>query len=286
VDEETSVVRAASAPLYDSLAADYDAHFLVPHRAAYDELAWELAAQHLPESPGVIVDAGCGSGRWAARFAADGHHVVGIECAPEMVAAARRRLGTAIDMIAEPMETAQPALGTADLVVAIGSLQYADEPQAVLARLASWVRPGGWVVVVVDSLVSLVRELFALGRDEEAFARLRTRCGHWVQDGISARMHLLDAATLRHAFEQAQLAEIEVKGLLVGWSALGPTELLRRLDVDYPGQLEVERRLSDEPLLRDLGKQLYACGRVPGPTGAPGQIRTAAFASGGRRSIP
>ena len=33
-----------SAPLYDALAADYDAHFAVPHRRAYDELAWEVCA--------------------------------------------------------------------------------------------------------------------------------------------------------------------------------------------------------------------------------------------------
>ena len=34
----------SSAPLYDALAADYDAHFAAPHRRAYDELAWEVCA--------------------------------------------------------------------------------------------------------------------------------------------------------------------------------------------------------------------------------------------------
>ena len=29
-----------SAPLYDALAVDYDAHFAAPHRRAYDDLAW------------------------------------------------------------------------------------------------------------------------------------------------------------------------------------------------------------------------------------------------------
>ncbi|MEU8614719.1 hypothetical protein AB0C29_42705, partial [Actinoplanes sp. NPDC048791] len=59
-----------SRPLYDALADGYEEHFAVPHRRAYDDLAWEQTAALLPQPPARIVDAGCGVGRWARRLRA------------------------------------------------------------------------------------------------------------------------------------------------------------------------------------------------------------------------
>ena len=58
-----------SAPLYDRLAPTYVEHFDVAHRRAYDQLAWEMCAAALPDPPAVVVDVGCGVGRWARRLA-------------------------------------------------------------------------------------------------------------------------------------------------------------------------------------------------------------------------
>jgi ubiquinone/menaquinone biosynthesis C-methylase UbiE len=255
--------RGASVALYNALAPTYDEHFAVAHRKAYDDLAWELVQPLLPSPPGRIVDVGCGIGRWARRLVDMGHVVVGIEPAPAMAARARERLtSTSFELIEQPMEDAELAGQDVDLVLAMGSLQYSEEPEQALRRLALWVRPGGAVAVLVDSLVALVLELLGAGQVDEALARLETRQGTWIQDGMQAEHHLFDSAGLRRAFEAAGLSDIEVRGLLVSWSAFGRDEMLDRLNHDRTRQMALERRLMGNPAVADLAKQLYAWGRV------------------------
>jgi SAM-dependent methyltransferase len=254
-------------PLFDALAPTYEEHFAVPHRRAYDELAWELVQPLLPDAPARIVDVGCGVGRWARRLVALGHLVVGIEQAPRMAAVARDLVASGrFELVELPMEAAELPAGQADLVLAMGSLQYSTDPERMLARLARWARPGGRVVVLVDSLVALVLELLAVGKEDEALLRLETRRATWAQGDLEADHHLFDKDRLVRAFEDAGLVDVDVRGLLVGWSALGRERILRRLRDGRERQLAAERRLTGSPLLADAGKQLWASGRVP-PSG-------------------
>ncbi len=174
---------ADSAALYDMMAPRYDSFFEEPgYRRAYDRLAGEYIGRLLPSNPGVIVDAGCGTGRWARRWLDLGHRVIGIEQSPRMIAELKRRdLGDGFRLIAASMDEAEIEPGSADLVVAMGSLQYVADPAAVLRRFRDWVRPGGHVCIYTDSLMALVLELIRMGRPEEAQRRLETRRG-----GISA----------------------------------------------------------------------------------------------------
>ena len=254
----------SSAPLYDALAADYDAHFAAPHRRAYDELAWEACAAVVGPAPADVVDVGCGVGRWAARLVAAGHRVTGIEPAPGMAAATRSRLaGTDFRLVEARVEDAVLPAGSADVLLAMGSLQYATEPAVAIARCASWVRPGGAVCLLLDSRQALVLELLAAGRTDEALERLTTRRGVWRVGPHAADLHLLDAAELAAAVRAAGLVVERLAGLLVGASAHGRAGLLARLERDYPAQLAVERRLAAEPALADLGKQLLVIARTP-----------------------
>ena len=113
-----------SATLYDAMASQYDSVFAEPgYRRAYDRLAGEFIARLLPKAPGTIVDAGCGTGRWAQCWLDLGHRVIGIEQSPRMIAELRRRgLGDRFRLIAASMDEAEIELGSADLVVAMGSM--------------------------------------------------------------------------------------------------------------------------------------------------------------------
>lgn len=254
-----------SAPLYDALAADYDRHFAAPHRRAYDDLAWEVCAEVVGTAPAAVVDVGCGVGRWAARLVAAGHRVTGVEPAPAMAAQARRRLaGTAFTLVEARVEDAVLPDAGADIVLAMGSLQYATDPAAGIARCASWVRPGGAVCVLVDSRQALVLELLAANRTDEALERLSTRRGVWRVGEHAADLHLLDTVELTAAVRAAGLVVERTAGLLVGASAHGRATLRTRLERDYAGQLATERRLAAVPALADLGKQLLVVGRRPG----------------------
>jgi SAM-dependent methyltransferase len=251
-------------PLFDALAPTYEEHFAAPHRRAYDELAWELVQSLLPDARARVVDVGCGIGRWARRLVGLGHFVVGIEQAPGMAAmAGELRASGRFQLLEMPMEEADLPARQADLVLAMGSLQYCADPEQMLQRLGQWTRPGGSVVVLVDSLVALVLELLAAGKEDEALLRLATRRATWVQGGLRADYHLFSRDRLERAFQHAGLVDIHVRGLLVGWSALGRERMLRRLTDKRDRQMAVERRLADSALLADVAKQLYVSGRVP-----------------------
>ena len=255
----------SSAPLYDLLAPTYEEHFEVSHRKAYDQLAWEICRAALPEPPAVTVDVGCGIGRWAERLLNAGYSVTGIEPAPEMAAHASRRLAdrpqAQVTLLRSRVEDVELRPGSTDVILAMGSLQYTHDPTEQVIRLTGWLRPGGILAVLVDSLQGLVIELIAAGKEDEALTRLTTRRGVWQVDGAEADLHLLDSTALRRAYAQAGLDVIRVAGLLVGATAYGRDGLMRRLGEDFQGALGAERRLAAQPELADLGKQLLIVGR-------------------------
>ncbi len=254
-----------SAPLFDALAAAYDEHFTVPHRAAYDQLAWERVEAALPEEPGLVVDAGCGVGRWAERLIGMGHSVIGIEPAPAMAQAARERNpGDQFTLVEGRMEDVELE-AQADVVMAMGSLQYTRDPEAAVARLASWTRPGGTVLVLVDSLVAMAIELLRAGKQEEALERLRTHQGVWQTNSQSADLHLLHRERLEAAFTAAGLHDVRSHGLLVGATVDGRDQLAQSLEENPEARLNTERDLMSYPLLADLGKQLLVEARTRDP---------------------
>jgi SAM-dependent methyltransferase len=250
-----------SQQLYTALAHRYREHFDSPHRRAYDAMAWDQVRPFLPDR-GPIVDVGCGVGRWVEPLLALGYEVIGIEPAPGMIAELRRAdHGQAFKLIREPMENVQLPDGSAGLVLALGSLQYSADPEAMVRRFASWVRPGGCVMVLVDSLVALVIELLRDEKYEEAMQRLRTRMGVWAVEGQSAEMHLMDRERLRRAFHAAGLVDVRVTGLFATAAPLGQARLADRLERDWDAHLGIERELQAHPELADIGKQLLATGR-------------------------
>jgi SAM-dependent methyltransferase len=260
-----SPVLRSSTALYDSLAPTYDDHYRVPHRRAYDDLAWTFCTAALPPPPAVVVDLGCGVGRWAQRLLSIGYTVVGIEPSPGMAEHAAVRLsggdGGGFTLLRASVEEVDLAPGSVDAVIAIGSLQYTDHPAATLRRVAQWMRPGAVLCVLVDSLQALVLELLAAGRHAEALERLDSRRGTWCVAGAEADLHLFDQAGLRAAAAGAGIDVVQVAGLLVGASAYGRAELSRRLLADYEGTLAAERALARVPAVADLGKQLLMVGR-------------------------
>lgn len=260
-------MRPASAALFDALAPGYETYCDAPHRRAYDELAWERVVPLLPATPGTVVDVGCGVGRWADRLVALGHRVVGIEPAPVMAQRARARAqrlgGDRFEVVEAPMECDQPALvARADAVVAMGSLQYATGVDGVLRRFHSWLRPGGSVALLVDSLAGLVAELLREGRTVEALERADARCGRWSPvDGLHADLHLFDREELRARLHRAGFTSFRAHGLLVSATASGVPLLAERLVCDHRATMATERQLAEHTALADLGKQLLVTAR-------------------------
>lgn len=252
----------SSAPLYNRLAADYDAHFEVPHRRAYDDLSWEIVRAGLPPAPASLIDVGAGVGRWSERLIAMDYAMTGIEPADEMARHAARRLeGQAFALHPCRVENADLPAASFDGAFAMGSMQYSDDIRASVARIGGWLRPGAPLFILVDSALALALELIARGEPDVATDRIESGRGVWEQHGEAADLHLFDRTTLEAAFRDAGFTDIRSHGLLVGASALGREGLNRALAEDYAGRLAIERRLADVRGLVDVGKQILVAGR-------------------------
>jgi SAM-dependent methyltransferase len=252
----------SSIPLYDALAPELESGFYeVPHRRAYDQLAWERVSTLLPAAPATIIDAGCGTGRWVSRLLALGHRVIGIEQSPGMIAAIGRKCyNSQFRLIAGRMEDADLESGSADAVLAMGSLGFTEDPAATIAKFSSWTKAGGFVSVLADSLAALSLELLHAGKQDEALERLCTRRGLWRTHGHEADLHLFDRRTLESHFAAAGLIRISTAGLLVTAAAWGVPGLTAALLADEASTLALERQLAADPTLADCAKQMLTVG--------------------------
>ncbi|MBE7211463.1 MAG: class I SAM-dependent methyltransferase, partial [Gluconacetobacter diazotrophicus] len=230
----------------------------------YDDLARRHAfALPLPAGARVI-DAGCGTGRWLPEWLARGCVVTGIENSPGMVerlAAFRRVEG--FTLLRSAMEEAELPPGEADLVLALGSMQYARDPALMLHRFRTWLRPGGTVCLYVDSLVALVLELHRCGRGADADRLLDTRRGTLRHGGVNASMRLYDRRDLDADLSAAGFVDLSFHGLAVGATLYGRDGLAERLRRDEAATMAREAGLAEMAAFVDLGLHILAIGRRP-----------------------
>ena len=96
--------------------------------------------------PGDVLDAACGTGRWASYLAARGHVVTGVDQSPAMLDLARAKLPEARFLEGEltrlPLDDA-----SVDAAVCALALVHVADLAAAIGELARVVRPGGRVVV-------------------------------------------------------------------------------------------------------------------------------------------
>jgi len=132
--------------------------FFGPRAAGWDERfpadgpAYALAVAELsPPNGGVVVDAGCGTGRAMEHLrGAVGPRgtVIGVDVTPEMLEAGRAQGRVDVGSLVLGDAGALPLRdGAADAVFAAGLLPHLARPEAGLAELARVCRPGGRLAV-------------------------------------------------------------------------------------------------------------------------------------------
>ena len=113
---------------------------------------------------GTVLDAACGTGRYAAYLAARGHRVLGVDSSPEMLHRARVRVpqGTFLrgDLHRLPL-----ADGAVDVVVCALALVHVPALAPVMTEFARVLRPGGHLAIsdVHRDLVTLGSVVHAPG---------------------------------------------------------------------------------------------------------------------------
>jgi S-adenosylmethionine-dependent methyltransferase len=215
-----------------------------------------------------VVDAGGGTGGFAVPLAGQGHAVTVIDPSPDSLAAAQRRAAEA----GVPLRAVQgdvvdlPAVAGekgADLVLCHSVLEYVDSPAAAMDAIASVLRPGGAVSVLVASAVAAVIHRALAGRFDDA-RRLLAGIGAGSTTAGDGRPVL----TRTRRFTLAGVTGlIEDAGLRPG-AALGVrvfTDLVPGVVADAdPGAAEALRALeqaaSVHPAFHDYAAQFHVLG--------------------------
>jgi hypothetical protein len=215
-----------------------------------------------------IVDAGGGTGGFAVPLASLGHQVTVVDPSPDSLAAAQRRAaeqnvplravqGDAADLAAVAGEKG------ADLVLCHSVLEYVDSPAAAMDAIASVLRPGGAVSVLVASAVAAVIHRALAGRFDDA-RRLLAGIGA----GSTSAADGGPVLTRTRRFTLAGVTGlIEDAGLRPG-AALGVrvfTDLVPGVVADAdPGAAEalqaLEQAVSVHPAFHDYAAQFHVLG--------------------------
>ena len=124
-----------------------------PVLAAFDRQRLAL----LGRPRGTLLDAGAGRGRFVAAARAAGWDARGIEPSARGVEAARSVYGVELERAG--IADAAIAPGSFDAVSLWHVLEHVDDPGAALARVRTWLRPGGVVLVGAPNLASLQARL-------------------------------------------------------------------------------------------------------------------------------
>jgi SAM-dependent methyltransferase len=158
------VGRGDTATGYRSWAASYDE----PRNGLFDSdepVMHQILGTVLDALPtGTVLDAACGTGRYAAHLAARGHRLVGVDSSPEMLDRARARVPEATflrgDLHRLPMID-----GAVDVVVCALALVHVPSLIPVMAEFARVLRSGGHLVIsdVHHELVRLGSVVHARG---------------------------------------------------------------------------------------------------------------------------
>jgi SAM-dependent methyltransferase len=128
---------------------------------AIDEEAVDAILDTLPV--GDALDAACGTGRFAARLAARGYRVTGVDSSPDMLAFARAKVPDG-DFKVGALDDLPVPDASVDLVICALALTHVPDLAPVMAEFARVVRPGGHVVIT-----DLHHELVFRGSVAKAF---------------------------------------------------------------------------------------------------------------------
>ena len=158
--------------------------------------------------PGRLLDIGAGRGRFVAQARAAGWYAHGIEPSRRGVEGAK---AIGIELVQGDIDDATVPPGSLDAATLWHVLEHVEDPGAALERIASWLRPGGLLLVGVPNLASVQARVGGARWYHLDVPRHRT---HFTVRGLEA---LLRAHGFEPVLAQHVLAEHNPFGLWVSF---------------------------------------------------------------------
>jgi SAM-dependent methyltransferase len=159
-------------------------------------------------TPGRLLDIGAGRGRFVAQARAAGWYAHGIEPSQRGIDGAR---AIGIELVVAGIDDAQVPPASLDAATLWHVLEHVDDPGAALERIASWLRPGGLLLVGVPNLAAVQARIGGARWYHLDVPRHRT---HFTAKGLETllRAHDLEPVSTCHV-----LAEHNPFGLWVSF---------------------------------------------------------------------
>jgi ubiquinone/menaquinone biosynthesis C-methylase UbiE len=150
---QTDPVKQQVAQHWDRRASHFDEDFGHSIATAGERAAWDRILDLVVPSGGALdaFDAGCGTGFLSLELATRGHRVTGVDFAPAMLVAARRKAaaqGLAIRFEEGDAENLPFPPGSFDLAISRHVLWTLPHPEAAIDEWIRVLRPGGRLVIV------------------------------------------------------------------------------------------------------------------------------------------
>lgn len=142
--------------LFDQVAARYDSWYDTELGSVSDQVERHLA-QSIFKAPGSkVLEIGCGTGQYTGWLVQEGYEVTAVDISGEMMALAKNKIAA----LAENTAQAKPVswwhaditeildqLETYDGIFSMTAFEFVPEPEKVLQKLFSHLRPGGCIVI-------------------------------------------------------------------------------------------------------------------------------------------
>ena len=230
--------------------------------AARTAVVWD-AVRAVLEGTGEqqVLDIGGGTGGFAVRVAALGNRITVIDPSPDALAALARRADE--EGVADRVTGVQGDLGNlrelapedgADLVLCHGVLGLVDDPATALQEIASVLRPGGALSLVVSQRHAAVLARAMAGHFAQALGLLE---GDQHPTGESrSSEHRFTPDELTALLEAAGFEIRSSHGIRV-FTDLVPSSLLDLEPGAAAALLELERAVSERPEYLTLASQLH-----------------------------
>jgi ubiquinone/menaquinone biosynthesis C-methylase UbiE len=192
---------------YASWSRTYDSE-----RNPLIRLEERVIAHMTMETPRRVLDAACGTGRHAVRFAALDATVIGVDATPEMLRVSHtkaRRMGlTRAHFVQASIEEALPVADRAmDLAICALALCHIRRLALAITNVCRTVRPGGFVLLTDLHPEAVQAGLVTLFSDEHGNHAIETvlHSRQAYLDGLAANgaeLVAVSEAVLGEAFEQ------------------------------------------------------------------------------------
>lgn len=238
-----------------------------PHATPRTAVVWAVLRRELErrgDDQLTIVDVGGGTGGFAVPLAEAGHRVTVVDASPDALAALTRRAAEAgvADRVRAVQGDGDALAGlvepaSADLVLCHAVLEVVDEPASVVAAVASALRPGGAVSVLVAGRAAAVLSRAVNGHLDAAAAILADPAGSaGPRDTLRRRYDAEGAIALLAA---AGLTVEQTHGVRV-LADLIPAAVA---DGNPQALVDLELAAAALPPYRDVAAQLHLFARRP-----------------------